>query len=97
MEGLSRAISPLTITTALIVSVVRRELRRVHRKRADRAAIRDEWVVTALQNPTAELVQRDGRIRRWAYIPEVDRYLRVVFLADGVTVHNAFFDRRFTP
>lgn len=67
------------------------------RKRADRAAIRDEWIVTALQNPTAELVQRDGRIRRWAYISEVDRYLRVVLLADGVTVHNAFFDRRFTP
>lgn len=28
--------------------------------------------------------------------PEMDnRYLRVVLLADGETVHNAFFDRRF--
>ncbi len=97
MEGLSRVISPLKITTALIVSVVRRELRRVHRKRADRAAIRDEWILTALQHTTAELVQRDGRIRHWAYIVEVTRYLRVVLLADGVTVHHAFFDRRFTP
>jgi hypothetical protein len=24
------------------------------------------------------------------------RFLRVVLLADGDTVHNAFFDRRFT-
>jgi hypothetical protein len=26
-----------------------------------------------------------------------NRYLRVVLLADGETVHNAFFDRRFVP
>jgi hypothetical protein len=25
------------------------------------------------------------------------RYLRVVLLQDGETVHNAFFDRSFTP
>jgi hypothetical protein len=24
-----------------------------------------------------------------------NRYLRVILLADGETVHNAFFDRRF--
>jgi hypothetical protein len=29
------------------------------------------------------------------YIPEEGRYLRVILLADGRTVHNAFFDRRF--
>jgi hypothetical protein len=40
----------------------------------------------------------DGRIRRWARISEADgRFLRVILLADGETVHNAFFDRRFTP
>ena len=37
------------------------------------------------------------RIRRWLYIPEAQRYLRVVLLADGETVHNAFLDRRFRP
>jgi hypothetical protein len=26
-----------------------------------------------------------------------NRFLRVVLLADGETVHNAFFDRRFEP
>jgi len=45
-----------------------------------------------------EKVQADGRIRRWAQIPEAEnRYLRVVLLTDGETVHNAFFDRRFAP
>lgn len=65
------------------------------RKRPDRARIRDEWILRAVVSPEAEDVQRDGRIRRWVYIPEERRYLRVVLLADGVTVHNAFFDRRF--
>lgn len=43
-----------------------------------------------------EVTQSDGRIRRWAKIEEADgRFLRVVLLEDGETVHNAFFDRRF--
>lgn len=51
-----------------------------------------------VQHPTAEVVQSDGRIRRWAPIVEAEgRYLRVVLLDDGETVHNAFFDRGFTP
>jgi hypothetical protein len=65
------------------------------RTRADRAAIRDEWILLAIEHPVAEAVQGDGRIRRWVYIPEEQHYLRVVLLADGETVHNAFFDRRF--
>lgn len=67
------------------------------RTRPDREAIRDEWIVLAIEHPVAQLVQGDGRIRRWAYIPEVGRYLRVVLLSDALTVHNAFFDRRFEP
>ena len=68
------------------------------RLRADRAAIRDEWIERTIRSPLRESVQADGRIRRWARIPEAEnRYLRVVLLADGETVHNAFFDRRFTP
>lgn len=68
------------------------------RLRADRAAIRDEWIERTIRSPLRESVQADGRIRRWARIPEAgNRYLRVVLLADGETVHNAFFDRRFAP
>lgn len=67
------------------------------RARPDRMAIKTEWVVRAVKAPIREMVQADGRIRRWARIPEMDgRYLRVVLLADGETVHNAFFDRGFS-
>jgi len=66
------------------------------RGRADRRAIREEWIERAISSPVREVVQADGRIRRWASIPEMDnRYLRVILLPDGETVHNAFFDRRF--
>jgi hypothetical protein len=68
------------------------------RQRADRATIEMSWIELAISNPQAEQVQSDGRIRRWAAIAECEgRWLRVVLLADGETVHNAFFDRRFTP
>ena len=68
------------------------------RLRADRAFIRDEWIQRVVESPVREVVQQDGRIRRWAAIPEMDgRFLRVILLPDGETVHNAFFDRSFTP
>jgi hypothetical protein len=68
------------------------------RARPDRAAIRDAWIERAIREPIQEAVQADGRIRRWTQVPEADgRYLRVVLLADGETVHNAFFDRGFVP
>ncbi|HEX7939449.1 MAG TPA: hypothetical protein VF483_10685 [Gemmatimonadaceae bacterium] len=67
------------------------------RQRPDRAKIRDAWIEAAIRNPIAELVQPDGRVRRWVFVVEVGRYLRIVLLADRVTVHNAFFDRSFKP
>lgn len=68
------------------------------RKRPDRAMIRMEWIQRVVKNPVKEVVQQDGRIRRWAPIEEMDgRYLRVILLPDGETIHNAFFDRSFTP
>lgn len=51
-----------------------------------------------VSGPEHEQIQEDGRVRRWARIPEAEgRYLRVVLLSDGETVHNAFFDRGFEP
>jgi hypothetical protein len=67
------------------------------RKRPDRARIRDEWIQAAIKNPLKEPIQTDGRIRRWTYVATERRYLRVILLEDGETVHNAFFDRGFTP
>jgi hypothetical protein len=59
--------------------------------------ITDEWLQFVIENPVKETVQTDGRIRRWAPIKAMDgKYLRVILLPDGETVHNAFFDRGFT-
>ncbi|TXS93073.1 hypothetical protein FV139_13165 [Parahaliea maris] len=57
-----------------------------------------EWIQRVADTPEKEHIQSDGRIRRWGRISEMDgRYLRVVLLPDGKTVHNAFFDRGFRP
>ena len=66
------------------------------RKRADRKEIKDEWIEKAVHFPIREVRQADGRFKRWIQIKEAgDRYLRIIVLEDGETVHNAFFDRNF--
>jgi hypothetical protein len=67
------------------------------RTRTDRARILDEWIITAIEHPIREQLQTDGQIRRWAYIDSEAKYLRVILLDDGETVHNAFFDRNYKP
>jgi hypothetical protein len=63
-----------------------------------RPYIKLEWCLAALQNPIRREVQaEDRRIRHWIFVPELGRFLRVVTLPDGVTLHNAFPDRRFKP
>jgi len=54
-----------------------------------------EWCEAALARPVRKEVQPDGRIRHWVFVPELNRYLRVVTLVDGETVLNAFPDRDF--
>ena len=64
------------------------------RLRSDRAIIKDEWILYVIKQPDSEEIQTDGRIKRWARISSFDnRFLRVILLEDGQTVHNAFFDR----
>jgi hypothetical protein len=65
------------------------------RTRPDRATIRDEWVTRVIQLPEKTQIQSDGRIRKWGWVPEENKFLRVILLEDGETVHNAFFDRSF--
>lgn len=68
------------------------------RQRPDRTNIRMEWIQQAVDHPIKEVLQQDGRIRRWTSITESGgKYLRVILLSDGQTVHNAFFDRSFAP
>jgi len=55
-----------------------------------------EWIQPRVGHPIREVIETDGRIRRWAQIAEIDgRHPRVVLLHDGKTAHNAFFGRSF--
>ena len=68
------------------------------RSRPDRAPIREEWITQTIEHPEHQRTQADGRIQLWARIDDADSlWLRVVLLADGETVHNAFFDLGFEP
>ena len=64
-----------------------------------RPYIEREWCEGVLAAPVSREVQSDGRVRYWGRIATTaearPRFLRVVTLADGETVHNAFFDRNF--
>jgi hypothetical protein len=52
-------------------------------------------ILRVIQFADETKVQSDGRIRKWAWIPEAGKFLRVILLEDGKTVHNAFFDRSY--
>ena len=65
------------------------------RQRSDREGIKEEWILETIGSPSSTTTQSDGRIRKWKYIQEAGKYLRVILLEDGETVHNAFFDRSY--
>lgn len=58
-----------------------------------------ELCLSVVQAPVRQIVQEDGRIRHWSKIilpgETETRILRVITLADGQTLHNAFIDRNF--
>lgn len=57
-----------------------------------------EICIRVVKNPFKREIQPDGRIRFWGRVEEFGgKYLRVVILEDGVTIHNAFIDRGFHP
>jgi len=62
-----------------------------------RPYLKTEWIELVLSDPLRTQIQDNGRVRRWGFIAEAGKYLRVVTEPDGETVHNAFFDRRFKP
>ncbi len=62
---------------------------------ARRPYLKMEWIQQVIGQPVRREVQANGRIRYWAFIAELEKYLRVVVEADGETVHNAFPDRGF--
>ena len=58
-----------------------------------------DWCSAVIAAPIRREVQPNGRIRFWGRVQRpgenAPRVLRVITLEDGVTVHNAFFDRGF--
>jgi hypothetical protein len=63
-------------------------------RREDRRGIKPDWIRRVVEHPEKRHIQADGRIRLWGKVPEAgNRYLRVILLEDGETVHNTFFDR----
>jgi len=63
-----------------------------------RPYLQKEWCIRAVAGPIRCEAQDGNRFRFWAICPELGgRYLRVVTLADKVTIHNAFPDRGFRP
>lgn len=62
---------------------------------AKRPYLKEERIKGVLENPIKKETQPDDRIRYWGFVVELGKYLRVVTLGDGETVHNAFPDRNF--
>ena len=63
-----------------------------------RPYLRREWCIRVIESPIRVEPQGPNRWRFWAPIPELeDRILRVVTLADKLTILNAFPDRGFKP
>lgn len=62
---------------------------------ARRPYLKREWIEQVLRHPIRIEIQENGRIRHWAFVSELGKYLRVVTESDGETVHNAFPDRGF--
>lgn len=60
-----------------------------------RPYIKEHWCEKALNSAVKTEKESNGRIRYWVYIGEIGKYLRVITLPDGKTVHNAFPDRGF--
>ena len=64
-------------------------------KRPDRADVTDELREQALREPEYREHQQDGRAKHWIYVAEREKWLRIVVLEDGETVHTNMWDRGF--
>lgn len=86
-QGLSSPFGPFSFTEYFENEVLRK-----------RPYLRREWCIAVVRSPVRNEPQAYGRHRFWGAIPALGgRYLRVITLADRVTIHNAFPDRRFRP
>ena len=64
----------------------------------ERPYLTKELCIRVIESPIRVESQEGDRFRFWGRVDEFGgRYLRVVTLADRLTIHNAFLDRRFRP
>ena len=55
-----------------------------------------DMCIRVIEAPLRAELQESDRFRFCAAVPELGgRFLRVITLADKLTIHNAFLDRRF--
>jgi hypothetical protein len=63
-----------------------------------RSYLTKEMCIRVVESPVRLEPQEQDRYRFWGAVDELQgRFLRVVTLADKLTIHNAFLDRRFQP
>ena len=63
-----------------------------------RSYLKKEWCTRVVESPLRSEPQEGNPYRFWGRIPDLEgRYFTVIPLADTVTIHNAFPDRRFKP
>ena len=48
-----------------------------------------------LSKPIRVELQDDKRMKLWGFSSKYNKYIRIVLLEDGETIHTAFFDRNF--
>jgi len=61
-----------------------------------RPYLKKGWCIRVVENPLRVEQQEPNRYRFWGEIDELEGHiLRVITLADRVTIHNAFPDRGF--
>ncbi len=61
-----------------------------------RPYLKKDWCIKIIENPLKVKQQEGNRFRFWGQVEGLERkILRVVTLEDKITIHNAFFDRRF--
>jgi hypothetical protein len=61
-----------------------------------RSYLKKEWCIRVIENPLKIEEQKNGRVRFWGIIEELNgRVLRVITLSNRRTIHNAFPDRRY--
>ena len=55
----------------------------------------DQLLSVIIVNPIKKEIQDDNKIKLCGYSSKHNKYVRIILLEDGITIHTAFFDRNF--